>query len=224
MAFSAPLNSGKNSVSGLTSFPVPGTGSTAGSFNCAPGSTLIVTLNDAAGNNVSSITTNKGDTLSLIGAQTAFGCRLWVYGKSNCVGGTGCVITVTMTGSADASADYEEWPSSTIDASSLVTSNGGTNPYSTTTNTLASASSVVLLKTGCDAGGTLSYLETTGFTKDREETDGNTYWTHASFYKVVAATTAVGSSLNITIGGSGAGSAARVIFALTEVSTGQSVS
>lgn len=212
MAFTTPLNTRKVSGNG-------GTTRVFSSFTATAGSTVVVRISDSSGNGVSSVADNLGNSYSIVGTkQSAGGVAVWFYAKTGHSGGAGCVVTVTFTGSNDASCDLMEWPASTIDTGSRVQAGSTNSPFAQTTNTLASASSVVLLGIGTGFGGSVAYAETTGFTKSQEETDGNSFWTGASWYKVVAATTAVAS--NITVSGSGGQDGARIIFALNEASGG----
>ena len=211
MASPTLISSGHGGASGSTS-------PTLNAGTITAGSTVLAFATDTDGNTLS-VSGSSGGAYSLVGQVGGFNPRLWAFKKENHPGGAE-TLTFNFSASADPALSFAQYSASTVDSASLNSGNTSSNPLALSSNTLASVNSTVVLLTGSDEGGTVNYTESTGFTKDQEQSDGNLYWSHAIFHKAVSATTAVSSS---TSTGGSFGSLKGLIFALTAAGGGGDV-
>ncbi len=177
--------------------------------------TLLVSVADT-NQNVSLPPDSKGNTFTQVGTtQTAAARGLSVWICENATVGAGHTIQVDWTsGSADPTVIFEAvggTAGTALDSGSLVQGSGSPN-YTLTSNALAQANSVVFSFVAGESGSNpATYANTTGFTIDQSETNGNLYWTGAAGHLEVAATTAVQS---IWTQSGASGTAPMFIFAL----------
>jgi len=174
--------------SGVTTVTTSGVTTTTGStFTVSSTADFGVTINtptDSKSNTYGALGTSQVDDTSAL--------RMSVFYKENGTGGTGHTATVTYSGSTYPTVYFSEVSgaaTASYDSGSLAaaTDNNG-SPHDVTSGTFAQANNAVLTWVACDGGGTRAY-SCSGFTVS-QETDGNNYWTGATGYKLVTATTA----------------------------------
>jgi hypothetical protein len=174
--------------SGVTTVTTSGVTTTTGStFTISSTADFGVTINtptDSKSNAYGALGTTQTDD------SNAF--RQSVFYKENGAGGSGHTATVTYSGSTYPTVYFTEVrgaATASYDSGSLAAAfdNNG-SPHDVTSGTFAQANNAVLTWIGTDGGGTRSY-SCSGFTVT-QETDGNNYWTGATGYKLVTATTA----------------------------------
>ena len=187
MAITVP-NVVKVTGSGVTTVTTSGvTTTTGGTFTISSTADFGVTINtptDSKSNAYGALGTTQTDD------SNAF--RQSVFYKENGAGGSGHTATVTYSGSTYPTVYFTEVrgaAAASYDSGSLAAAfdNNG-SPHDVTSGTFAQANNAVLTWIGTDGGGTRSY-SCSGFTVT-QETDGNNYWTGATGYKLVTATTA----------------------------------
>lgn len=214
MASPTLISSGKSGASGSTS-------PTLNAGTITAGSTVLAFASDTDGNTLS-VSGSSGGSYALVGQIGSFNPRLWCFKKENHPGGAE-TLTFNFSVSADPALSFMQWSPCTVDSASFASANSGSSPWTLSSNALASADSSIVYAASCDAGGVVTYSESTGFTKDQEQNLGDLYWTHATFHKDVSSTAAVGTSLTISTPSAAPTSVKRLIFALTNTGGGGDV-
>lgn len=157
----------------------------------ATGSTLVAFVTCEAP--FTSFTDNKSNTFTLVGSAGTLPGYSGQYTRmmicQNASGGSGHTFTLTTTATSYASICVMEFTG--VDTASLDVYAQGldtSSPYTLTLPTSSVANSVVVACLSTLGSGTTTGVESTGFTKRGEVTDGSSYWTLGAFTKGVTST------------------------------------
>lgn len=196
-------------------------GTTTPGITTVTGDTLVVQVDDP--NTSITVEDNKGNTFTENGSSqeaTPNINRIRHFRCENANGGASHTVTVKWTsGSGDPSIFFlalSGCATSSYDSGSLANATDGSSPFTVTSGTLAQADSIVI--GGICSGETshTSYSNSSGFTREQEETNDGSFWPGAIFSKVVSATTGV--ALSVT--NSGAANTALKIAAYKAAAAG----